>query len=289
MPTPYEDGAADTFVEGECPPHSDETPAEEKSEHPAEEYADKPLEQDADVEREIDIAYGAQYVGVEDVGDFTDLYEYVNDKDGATEGDNLRIVREQREDLSAHDGEDDADGERGADAKTEGVPPELVAGMIAMVANEVPDDYTRSLRYADAEDIDEYEGVDDVHTGGKCFVAKKVDEVGKHHLLRVVRHVLACRRQTDAQKVVSLMEEFPGRCAEGFDETSERYVAREEYAEKHEGCHASGYVCGYRCALNAHCRYAEVTEDEGIVADDIDHIHEHHDEHRVDGLVVGAE
>lgn len=63
----------------------------------------------------------------------------------------------------------------------------------------------------------------------------------------------------------------------------------EEDGEEHEGCNATRDIGGDGGSLNSQSWNAEMSEDKGVVTDDIDDIHKNNDEHRVDSLMVGTQ
>lgn len=63
----------------------------------------------------------------------------------------------------------------------------------------------------------------------------------------------------------------------------------EEDSEEHEGCNATRDIGSDGGSLNSQSWNAEMSEDKGVVTDDIDDIHKDYDEHRVDCLMVGTQ
>lgn len=92
VPAVYEDNSADVFVEEECDPHTDETPAEHDAEEVAEADTDGPLDDDADDEREIDVACSTEGIGGIDVDALARLKKNIDPEDCASQCNDLRVA-----------------------------------------------------------------------------------------------------------------------------------------------------------------------------------------------------
>ena len=157
--------------------------------------------------------------------------------------------------------------------------------LVALLADQVTHENVATLCDAQTEQIDEHNHVVTVGSGSQCLVANLVDEEGDDHLRQTIGNVLAHGRYADVQQVSQFL---PGDGTEIVQRETGDVYAEVDDGQQYHGDSATGGR-GNGSTLDAQLRTAPVTEDERIVAQDVQYIDNARDYHWIDDLVSTAQ
>ena len=151
--------------------------------------------------------------------------------------------------------------------------------------DEVAHENVAALRDTEAEEIDEHNHVGAVGAGCQRLVANLVDEEGDDHLRQTVGDVLAHGGNANLEQVTKLL---PGHGAEVVEREAGDMYAEVDDGQQHRRNGATG-GCGNGSAFDTQLRTAQTTEDEGVVAHDVQHVDDARHHHGIDHLVGTAQ
>ena len=285
VPAVYEDNSADVFVEEKCDPHTDEPPAEHDAEEVAEADTDGPLDDDADDEREIDVARSSEGIGGIDVDALARLKKNIDPEDCASQCNDLWVAGEYLKYVFARQCAYHRECEAHHDRDVPYIFAYEVGGMNLGAAHHLSDEDRAAVGHADGKEIDEHEDVAGIGSCGERVGAYEVDEIQDYELLHLIGDVLAGRWQSDVQQVPELAyrertEQRERQCVDGGTEQDDK---------EDDHCHQSRDDRRDGCTLDTECRHAELTEDERVVTEDVEHVDDTHHDHRIDGLVDASQ
>ena len=156
---------------------------------------------------------------------------------------------------------------------------------ITISPHKVADEDGTALCDGEGKDEGEHHNVGHITSRGQCLVADDVDEIGDDYLREAVRHVLAGRGDAYLQQIFQL---HPRERGEQFLREGGYMLLEQDDKQDDDGDEpAEGGGDGR--TLHTKSGHAELTEDKGIVADDVEHVHHHGHVHGVLGLVGTSE
>ena len=138
-----------------------------------------------------------------------------------------------------------------------------------------------ALRDAEAEQIHEHAHV--MTVGARCqrLVADLVDEEGNHHLRQTVADVLAHGGDADLEQVPQLLPGHRTEIAEREPRDMHLEVDGSQQHHRHPTTHGSGDGS----TLHTQLRTTPATEDQRVVAHDVQYVHDACHHHRIHHLV----
>ena len=141
---------------------------------------------------------------------------------------------------------------------------------MAPLTNEMPHENVAALRDAHTEEIDKHNHVIAIGARSQSLVADLIDEIGDDHLRETVADVLTHGRNADLQQISELL---PGHRTEiAQRELRDMHAEMDDSQQHHRDGTARG--SGNGRTLDTQLRTAPMAEDQRIVTQDVQHVHD---------------